>query len=240
MKMRSFTFLSVMMLGLGAVACSSNGDAGEQAQKTETMDVIVIEEEVAAEVETEIPMAEGVSVAADVAEETWPEDAPDKFKVRFELSCGTVVAEFYKSWAPIGTQHFYELVKSGFFDDCRFFRVVPGFVVQVGMNGDPAIHAANQENIMDEPVKQSNTRGTITFAKTQMPLGFFFFFVGVLVLAKVMHFSRVLLCFTGSSIMFSWLAAWMAGSPLHADLDDNPGTTRKKRQSSKNPDLTNS
>jgi peptidyl-prolyl cis-trans isomerase A (cyclophilin A) len=70
-----------------------------------------------------------------------------------------------RDWAPNGADRFYNLVKNGFYDNTRFFRVMPGFMVQFGINGDPNIAAAwRAANIKDDPVKQSNARGTISFA----------------------------------------------------------------------------
>jgi peptidyl-prolyl cis-trans isomerase A (cyclophilin A) len=71
----------------------------------------------------------------------------------------------HRSWAPKGADRFYNLVKYGFFDNCRFFRVMPNFMVQYGINGDPTIQAPwRNANLQDDPVTQSNRRGTITFA----------------------------------------------------------------------------
>ena len=71
----------------------------------------------------------------------------------------------HRDWAPIGADRFYNLVKSGFFENVRFFRVIPGFMVQFGMHGDPAVGAAwRAAALKDDPVKQSNKRGYITFA----------------------------------------------------------------------------
>ena len=87
------------------------------------------------------------------------------FKVKFETSKGDFVVEVHKDWAPIGAERFHELVSAGFYDGCRFFRVVEGFVTQFGINGDPAVSAQWVENtIRDDPVTQSNKRGTVTFA----------------------------------------------------------------------------
>jgi peptidyl-prolyl cis-trans isomerase A (cyclophilin A) len=73
--------------------------------------------------------------------------------------------EVTRSLAPNGADRFYNLVKSGYFKDLGFFRVVPGFMVQFGIHGDPKVAAAwRGANIQDDPVKGSNTRGTITFA----------------------------------------------------------------------------
>jgi peptidyl-prolyl cis-trans isomerase A (cyclophilin A) len=70
-----------------------------------------------------------------------------------------------RAWAPQGADRFYNLVKSGFYDNVRFFRVVSGFMVQFGINGDPAVMARWRDlPIQDDPVTQSNKRGTLTFA----------------------------------------------------------------------------
>lgn len=96
--------------------------------------------------------------------------APDQFQVRFETSKGPIVIAVHRDWSPNGVDRFHHLVETGFFDEVRFFRVVPGFVVQFGMHGDPARTAEWANNgLIDEPVKQTNKRGTITYAKTQMP-----------------------------------------------------------------------
>lgn len=87
------------------------------------------------------------------------------FLVRLETSQGDVLIEVHPEWAPRGAKQFRELVEAGFYDDCRFFRVLEGFMAQVGMNGDPAIHAQwDKRLIRDDPVIQSNKRGYVTFA----------------------------------------------------------------------------
>ena len=98
------------------------------------------------------------------------ERAPAVYKAKFETSAGVFVVEVHSDWAPNGADRFYNLVKNGFYDNCRFFRVLPGFMVQFGINGDPAVQR-NWVNatIPDEPVKQGNTRGVITFAKSGAP-----------------------------------------------------------------------
>ena len=91
--------------------------------------------------------------------------APATFQVRFETSRGPFTVEAHRAWAPRGVDRFYQLVQSGYYDNNRFFRVVPGFVVQFGMHGDPAVNAAwDKLPIQDDSVRQSNKRGTLTFA----------------------------------------------------------------------------
>jgi peptidyl-prolyl cis-trans isomerase A (cyclophilin A) len=93
------------------------------------------------------------------------EKAPATYKARFDTSKGIVVIDVRRDWAPNGADRFYNLVKNGFYDDTRFFRVISGFMVQFGINGDPKISAPwRMATIKDDPVKQSNKRGYITFA----------------------------------------------------------------------------
>ena len=98
------------------------------------------------------------------------ERAPNVYKVKFDTSAGAFVIEVNADWSPNGADRFYNLVKNGYYDGTRFFRVVPGFMVQFGVNGDPAIQQ-NWEHatIPDEKVKQPNSRGFITFAKSAAP-----------------------------------------------------------------------
>jgi peptidyl-prolyl cis-trans isomerase A (cyclophilin A) len=91
--------------------------------------------------------------------------APDKFQVKFDTSKGEFIVEVTRAWAPTGADRFYNLVKYGYYDGCRFFRVIENFMAQFGINGDPKVNAAwNRAVIKDDPVKQSNTSGFITFA----------------------------------------------------------------------------
>ena len=93
------------------------------------------------------------------------EKAPATYKVRFDTSKGAFVIQVHRAWAPHGADRFYNLVKHGFYNNDRFFRVISGFMVQFGINGDPRVSAHWMDaNIPDDPVKMSNKRGTITFA----------------------------------------------------------------------------
>jgi peptidyl-prolyl cis-trans isomerase A (cyclophilin A) len=91
--------------------------------------------------------------------------APETYQVKFETTKGEVVINVTRAWAPLGADRFYNLVKHGFYNGAPFFRVIPGFVVQFGLNGDPAVNRVWQNaNFKDDPVKQSNRPGTLTFA----------------------------------------------------------------------------
>jgi peptidyl-prolyl cis-trans isomerase A (cyclophilin A) len=96
--------------------------------------------------------------------------APEVFVVDFATTQGDIVVEAHRSWAPRGADRFYNLVKLGFFDDTRFFRAIPDFMVQFGIAGDPEVAAKWREaTIADDPVTQSNLRGYMTFAQTGQP-----------------------------------------------------------------------
>lgn len=102
--------------------------------------------------------------------EAMNETAPAKFKVRFETSEGAFVVEVTRDWSPRGADRFYNLVRNRFYDECRFFRVLENFMAQVGINGEPRISRAFRDaTLQDDPVQQSNTRGMVTYAKTNAP-----------------------------------------------------------------------
>src|SRR6202046_4806101 len=103
-------------------------------------------------------------------EETKAGPAPDLYKINFDTSKGPIVVEIHREWAPNGADHLYELVRTGFYDGDRFFRVVKGFVVQFGINADPAPHRTWAAiNIPDDRPTQANARGTLTYAATGAP-----------------------------------------------------------------------
>ena len=101
---------------------------------------------------------------------TLKEQAPPVFKANLDTSKGLIVVEVHRDWAPNGADRFYNLVKNGFYDETRFYRVIPGFMVQWGMNGNPAVTKAwDGATIQDDPVKQSNLPGFVSFAATGAP-----------------------------------------------------------------------
>lgn len=104
---------------------------------------------------------------AKVVEVKKSEPAPAQFNVTFDTSKGPFVVEVHRDWAPHGADRFYELVTGKFFDGDRFFRVIKGFVAQWGLNGNPDENTRWRDMaIPDDPVRQSNRRGYITFAKS--------------------------------------------------------------------------
>ena len=93
------------------------------------------------------------------------ETAPETFQARFETSKGEFIVDVTRAWAPNGADRFYNLVKNGLYDGCRFFRVVKDFMVQFGINGDPNVSKIwRAANIPDDKAKESNRRGYVTFA----------------------------------------------------------------------------
>jgi peptidyl-prolyl cis-trans isomerase A (cyclophilin A) len=98
------------------------------------------------------------------------EQAPATFRANFDPSAGTFVVEVRRAWAPHGADRFYNLVKNGFYDDARFFRVISGFMVQFGIHADPAVSAVwRNARIPVDPVVESNRRGYITYAMAGSP-----------------------------------------------------------------------
>ena len=97
---------------------------------------------------------------------TTPEKTPAQtFKVKFETSKGDIVLEIHGDWAPLGAGRFRQLVQEQYFDGCRFFRVLSGFMAQFGIHGDPQVAAKwRAKHLQDDPVIESNVRGTISFA----------------------------------------------------------------------------
>ena len=117
---------------------------------------------------TDPPLPPGESVEPTGSSEIDP-NVPRQFDVKFETTKGDFIVRFTRSWAPIGVGRVHELVTSGFFEDIAFFRVVPNFMVQFGIHGDPEVQQKHDTNIRDDRVTQSNQRGYVTFAKTGLP-----------------------------------------------------------------------
>ena len=98
------------------------------------------------------------------------EKAPETYKAKFDTTKGAFVVTVHRAWAPLGADRFYNLVKNGFYDDCRFFRIIDGFMAQIGMHGDPSVQRAwTSARLQDDPVKESNKRSYVSFAKSSAP-----------------------------------------------------------------------
>ena len=103
----------------------------------------------------------------DPGDKRWNEAGPESFRVRFETTKGPFVIEAHRNWAPIGVDRLWNLVRAGFFDDSRFYRVRAGYIVQFGIPGKPAIANVWRDLAMpDDPVLQSNKRGFVAYAMT--------------------------------------------------------------------------
>lgn len=136
-------FAAVVIAGCG------NGDAADAAKPDAT---------------------ETNKVLMDVDSPEMKKQAPAAFKARFDTNKGAFVIEVERKLSPNGVDRFYNLVRNGYFDGNKFFRVLPGFIVQWGMHGDPEINEIwSESRIMDDPVQMSNKKGTITFAKPGSP-----------------------------------------------------------------------
>ena len=110
-------------------------------------------------------MGGDMEVLMDPAGAEMTQEAPATFRARFETTKGIFVVEVERRLAPRGADRFYNLVRHGYYNGTKLFRVIPGFVVQWGMSGDPALNKEwNQARIQDDPVMTSNEPGTITFA----------------------------------------------------------------------------
>jgi len=113
------------------------------------------------------PATESSDVLLRPADEFWDQQAPRQFRVRFTTSEGDFVVEVHRTWAPLGADRFYNLVRAGFFDDSRFFRIRAGYIAQFGIPGDPAVSAIwKNRTVEDDPVWETNRRGRIAYAMT--------------------------------------------------------------------------
>jgi peptidyl-prolyl cis-trans isomerase A (cyclophilin A) len=144
MKLKSMICTIGLALGLASALAQESGEAKKAEPKPE----------------------EKKAAAADFSDPAkLTAKAPEAFKVKFETTKGNFTIEVTRSQSPNGADRFYNLVRSGYFKDIAFFRVIQGFMCQFGIHGDPKIAAAwRSAQIPDDPVKASNTRGAITFA----------------------------------------------------------------------------
>jgi peptidyl-prolyl cis-trans isomerase A (cyclophilin A) len=154
-------FFAVLLLTVG---CAQ--DSGEQMESSQPKDEIKPTEETKME-EVKTAMTEGVNKEAllNMTDQAMNEQAPAEFSTKFETNKGDFIIKVTRDWSPKGADRFYNLVKNGFYNDVRFFRIISGFMAQFGISGDPEISAScRSANIQDDPVKESNTRGRLSFA----------------------------------------------------------------------------
>ena len=172
MKLRTTRQFVAVLLSIAGLALSSQAQAPKKdAPKKETKPAAEAPAKPATESAAEKPAAEKPAATGNFADPaTLTEKAPDSFKAKFETTKGTFTIQCARSLSPNGVDRFYNLVKSGYFTDVAFFRVIAGFMGQFGIHGDPKVSAKWREaNINDDPVKGSNIRTAICFAKSGAP-----------------------------------------------------------------------
>lgn len=144
-----------VLLVLAVAACGSPDDAGEEED--------VAEAETAAADSAPLPEDPLFHPASEAMQRT----APDTFRVRFGTTAGSFTVEAYRPWAPRGADRFYNLARHDFYEGARFFRVIEGFVAQFGLSGRPRLDLVwRSARIEDDSVRQSNDRGTVSFASS--------------------------------------------------------------------------
>lgn len=163
----------------GVFCVSGCNKAAETATSPAALDVAAttsaVVESVATppQTSTAAPGSDALDVISNPADERMKQTAPAEFDVLFHTSAGDFTVHVTRDWAPIGADRFYSLVMNKFYDGNRFFRVAPGqsggrFVVQWGIHGEPSVNTAWQSDpqakIDDDPVRQSNAAGSVTFA----------------------------------------------------------------------------
>jgi cyclophilin family peptidyl-prolyl cis-trans isomerase len=135
---------TVMAIVASVVACHRAGHADPVASTTERRDLLLRPDD-----------------------DYWNEPSSPEYRVSVETTKGTFVIAVTRALAPRGADRFYRLVRAGYFDDSRFFRVVPGFIAQFGIPGDPAITRVWKDRRMpDDSARASNVRGMIAYAMT--------------------------------------------------------------------------
>src|SRR5262245_20510408 len=155
MKSKLATDLLCAMLGAVLLGCK-----GEKQEATPIQPPSTAEKKIEKKENTAPPVATGFTDPTKLTE-----TAPETYKAQFDTTKGKITIEVTRSLAPGGADRFYNLVRSGYFQDIAFFRVIPGFMCQFGIHGDPKVAAEwRKANIPDDPVKSSNSRGAITFA----------------------------------------------------------------------------
>jgi len=172
--MRTIGSLAILASALSFVACDAGGGSPPKPDPATTGAKTGAATPGAATKPAAAPKAKGPFPAStheamkDPSKAT--EEAPAEFSVKFDTTAGAFSMTCHRDWAPYGADRFYNLVKIGYFDDVAFFRAVKGFVVQFGIHGDPEVNKAwRTANIEPDEVKESNKKGTLTFAQAGRP-----------------------------------------------------------------------
>ncbi len=157
MQHRTLVPIFTLTIAVGLAGCPSANDGTKPSQAKKSQ----VKTDGAKT--SEAPPAAGADALMDPSRAT--AQAPATYAVKFETTKGDVIIDVTRAWAPKGADRFYNLVKAGFYDDVAFFRVISGFMAQVGISGRPKINTVwRQARIQDDPVEQSNTPGMVTFA----------------------------------------------------------------------------
>lgn len=176
MQIRSIIACALVLAFWGCKGTPNDGEApadkaateqaaeGEKATPEKAAEKAATAEEAAAPEKAAAPAKAAVNPALlDPSKAT--EQAPAEYTVELDTTKGKILIDVKREWAPIGADRFYNLVKMGYYTDVAFFRVIKGFMAQIGLHGTPEVTAAwRQANLKDDPVKQSNGRGFVTFA----------------------------------------------------------------------------
>lgn len=157
--------VSLLVIGVALLGCSK-----KEALEAESKAQAVTETPAVAPAMPDAPKADEAAPAEpehpglrDVSKAN--ETAPDRFVAELETTKGTIVIDVHRAWSPKGADRFYNLIKVGYFKDVAFFRVIEGFMAQAGIHGDPEINKVWKDaSIQDDEVKESNTRGMVSFA----------------------------------------------------------------------------
>lgn len=159
-------FLAVSALSSAALIISATGCGNDPQPATTSVATVETKPAEPSQPAPTAPKPEpATAAAASTPVAAGDEQAPATYAVKLETTKGEILIDVTRDWAPHGADRFYTLVKNGFYNDVAFFRVVSGFMAQVGISGDPTLNATwREKRIPDDAVQQSNTRGMVTFA----------------------------------------------------------------------------
>ncbi|MBO4350775.1 MAG: peptidylprolyl isomerase [Proteobacteria bacterium] len=157
--------ISALFVLAGLTSCSPSGKNAQEPQQPQQTEAPAAPAAPAAAEAPAPAKVDEAALAKLLQPEKLNETAPAQFLVAIQTTKGEIKVEMHRDWAPKGVDRFYNLVKAGFFTDIALFRMVKGFVVQFGIHGSPLVSSVWRDaNIPDDPVTESNVKGTLTFA----------------------------------------------------------------------------